>query len=168
MLVALALMITVDIALRELRTFGLLSFNWQFVSEWSAFLVIFVVFAGLAYTLRSNGHITVAVIVDRLPPGMRQVLVLLAASISAVVLGYMFYRSIVWMMLSIERGITSTSVVRTPMWIPNAFVVAGLGLFAIAMLLTIARLSVDLWSGRSTRPTAGEPGTATDAAGMVD
>ena len=63
-LVVMAFMITLDIVLRELRTMGIIGFNWQFVAEWSAYLVILLVFAGLAHTLRADGHITVNIFVD--------------------------------------------------------------------------------------------------------
>lgn len=138
-LVLLAFLITFDIILRELRTAGLIDFNWQFVAEWSTFLVMLVVFAGLAYTLRSNGHITVSLLVERFPPRLQSFVALAMALLSEAVLVYMAYRGILWMLLSIQRGITSTSVMRTPMWIPNLFVVLGLTMFAIAVLLFIIR-----------------------------
>ena len=125
LLVLMALMITFDIILRELRTVEIISFNWQFVSEWSAFFVILIVFAGLAHTLQSGGHITVNIFINKFPLAVQRVLAIVTAVISESVLVYMFYRSIVWMNLSIERGITSTSVHRTPMWIPNFFVVSA-------------------------------------------
>lgn len=136
-LVTLAFLIAIDVALRELRTAGIIGFNWQFVEEWSSYLVIFVVFAGLAYTLRSDGHITVSLLVERLPPRLQSIVALVMAIVSEVVLVYMLYRGVVWMMLSIRRGITSTSVIKTPMWIPNLFVVIGLALFAVAVLIFI-------------------------------
>ena len=146
-LVVMALMITFDIVLRELRTAGLIGFNWQFVAEWSAFLVIFIVFAGLAYTLVSGGHITVSLLVQHFSPRMRSVLALVTALISEAVLVYMLYRGILWMSLSIKRGITSTSVVKTPLWIPNAFVVFGLALFVIAVAFFIVRQARNIAAG---------------------
>lgn len=143
-LVGLALLISADIVLRELRTAGVIDFNWQFVSEWSAYLVVLVVFAGLAYTLRSDGHITVSLLVRHLPARIQAGVALAMAAISEVVLVYMLYRGILWMELAIKRGITSTSVLKTPMWIPNLFVVGGLALFALAVLLYILRTARDL------------------------
>lgn len=152
-LVAMALAIAVDIVLRELRTAGLIGFNWQFVAEWSTYLLIFVVFAGLAYTLRSDGHITVSLLVRRFPPRVQSALAFVMAVISEVVLVYMVYRAALWMQISLERGITSTSVIKTPMWIPNLFVVFGLALFAVAVLLFALRAAVCVVQGRP-------PGTA--------
>ncbi len=143
-LVVMAFMITIDIVLRELRTAGFINFNWHFVSEWSAFLVIFIVFAGLAYTLSSGGHIIVSLLVDRIPHRGRSAIALLMALASELVLVYMLYRGFLWMMMSINRGITSTTVMKTPLWIPNLFVVFGLALFVIAVLLFIIRQAINV------------------------
>jgi TRAP-type C4-dicarboxylate transport system permease small subunit len=150
-LVLMALMITMDIVLRELRTAGLIDFNWQFVSEWSAFLVILLVFAGLAYTLSVGGHISVTLVTDRLPLRARAALAAVMALISEVVLVYMVYRGFAWMSMSIKRDITSTSVIKTPMWIPNSFIVFGLGLFAVAVALFIVRQSLIVVHGEAAR-----------------
>jgi len=144
LLVVMAFMITIDIALRELRTAGLIGFNWHFVSEWSAFFVIFIVFAGLAYTLTSGGHITVSLLVDRLPPRLKSAIAVLTALASGSVVVYMLYRGILWMMISVDRGITSTTVMKTPLWIPNFFVVFGLALFVLAILLFTVRQAINV------------------------
>ena len=149
-LVVMAITITLDIIIREMRTVGWLSFNWQFVAEWSAFLVIFMVFAGLAHTLRAGGHITVNLLFDRLPFRLQRALALMNALIAGSVLVYMAYRGVLWMMLSYKRGITSTSVIKTPLWIPNSFVVFGLVLFAVAVLFFIVRQVRELATGEET------------------
>ena len=156
-LVAMAVTITLDIVVRELRTVGLIGFNWQFVAEWSAFLVIFMVFAGLAYTLKTDGHIVVNLLYGRLPFRAQKFLALMNSLIAGSILVYMAYRGVLWMMLSYNRGITSTSTIKTPLWIPNSFVVFGLILFSIAVFFFILHQARGLVSGRETRPEVAPP-----------
>lgn len=161
-LTGLAFMITLDIILRELRAAGIIGFNWQFVAEWSTYMVMLVVFWALAYTLRTDGHITVSLLVQRFPHRARNVLALLTATVSEVVLVYMLYRGIQWMELSIDRNIrSSVSIYKTPVWIPNLFIVIGLSLFALAILLHIVRLALEIATGPSKPADEAETPTPT-------
>lgn len=157
-------MITLDIILRELRAGGVINYNWQFVAEWSTFMVMLVVFWSLAYTLRTDGHITVSLLVQRLPRRFRDALALLTATVSEIVLVYMVYRGVLWMELSIARDIrTSGSIYKTPIWIPNLFVVIGLSMFALAVLIYIVRVAVDVAIGPSeTAEEAEKPAPASE------
>ena len=77
-------------------------------------------------------------------PRLKSAIAVLTALASGSVVVYMLYRGILWMMISVDRGITSTTVMKTPLWIPNFFVVFGLALFVLAILLFTVRQAINV------------------------
>jgi TRAP-type C4-dicarboxylate transport system permease small subunit len=125
--VAMMVLVTGDVVARY-------GFNspTTWADEMASYLLIAIVFLGLAQNLRQGSHIRIDVITGRLPEGARLVLDVVAYAVgvvfSAVLVGGCWVRfTNFW-----ERGTTSDSPLMTPLWIPMVPVLAGALVLALA------------------------------------
>ena len=114
-----ALMLVEVVARARAQSF---SFTWEF-SQY-AMAAVFALAAGPA--IRTGVHVRIALLSDLLPDVARKWLdcfaTLVALGIVAMLVQAMWVKS----GTSLERNILATSVTRTPLWIPQAFVLWGL------------------------------------------
>ena len=109
-----------------------------FVDEVASFLEVLVVFGGAAYTFRVGGHVRVDLVTGRLAPAARAWL-----RVVTLGLGVVFLAVVIW--VTVQSGITAfrygrvSTVMLYPLWLPMAFIPAGLALFGLAMALTLVR-----------------------------
>lgn len=107
--------------------------------EYSAYLYVLLVFLGLGYTLRADGHIRVKVLLGRLGTRGRRAMeaaaLLLALALCAFALRY----SVAMVQDVRSLGMVSETPAQTPMWLPQLAVPVGLGLFFLQILAQLAR-----------------------------
>lgn len=126
---ALMLLVTSDVVAR----YGFNSpSNWA--DEGAAFLLIAIVFLGLAQNLRQGSHIRIDVFTGPLPTRAKAVLELIAYGVGVLfsvvlVLGTWTRFENFW-----SRNITGDSPLMTPLWMPMVPVVAGAVVFGLVML----------------------------------
>ena len=102
--------------------------------EMSGYLNCAVVFLGLAYSLREGGFIRVEVLYNRLrgrPKRAVQWLICLTSLVYMVVVASYMGRHVVY---SYQRGIFSTQVSETPLFIPQSLILAGSVLMVLQLL----------------------------------
>lgn len=132
-----ALMLAEVVARAQARSF---SFTWEF-SQY-AMAAVFALAAGPA--VRTGVHVRISLLSEKLPARGARVLDgaanLAALAIVALLVGAMWTKTAT----SFERGTLATSVTRTPLWIPQVFVLWG---FAQLWLDLLARL-IRLWTGQ--------------------
>ena len=109
-----------------------------FVDELATFLLVVVISWGLAHTFRSDGHITVDLLVRRLGPRTRAGL-----RAATLLLGSAFVTVVAWQTLDTalqahRYGRVST-VMLYPLWLPQLVIPLGFALLLAAMLLALAR-----------------------------
>jgi C4-dicarboxylate transporter DctQ subunit len=102
--------------------------------EMASYLLIAIVFLGLAQNLRQGSHIRIDVLTSRLPGAARRVFEVFAYAAGVVfsvvlVAGCWVRFANFW-----ERGTTSDSPLLTPLWIPMVPVLAGALVLALATL----------------------------------
>ena len=109
-----------------------------FVDEVASFLQVLVIFGGAAYTFRAGGHVRVDLITGLLRPAVRAWL-----RLGTLVLGVAFLAVVIW--VTTHSAYTAYSYGRVsavmlyPLWLPMAFVPAGLALMELAMLVALVR-----------------------------
>ena len=109
-----------------------------FVDEVASFLQVLVIFGGTAYTFRVGGHVRVDLITGILRPGARAGL-----RLGTLVLGIAFLAVVIW--VTTQSAYTAYSYGRVsavmlyPLWLPMAFVPAGLALMELTMLVALVR-----------------------------
>ncbi|MHA6326335.1 TRAP transporter small permease subunit [Roseivivax sp. CAU 1753] len=115
-----ALMLVEVVARAQAQSF---SFTWEF-SQY-AMAAIFALAAGPA--IRAAVHVRITLVTERLPGVARKWLDvsanLVALGIVALIVGAMWTK----VGTSFERQILATSVSKTPLWIPQALVLWGMG-----------------------------------------
>lgn len=110
-----------------------------FVEELSGYLVLAIVFLGLAHTLRTGGHIRVEFLLERLGSGARRALLR-----GSAVLG------VAWALLVlagtarlvheyVTQGVRSFAYLQTPLWIPGALMIVGAALLVLQCLALVGR-----------------------------
>lgn len=141
-LIGMVLVITGYIFLREL-------FLWQilFVEEYSAYGVVFTVYFAAAYTLRSEGHINVNILIRYLPHRVREGFLVFASLFALAMLTFMMMRSVAWYRYAYVRQIISEFPSNTPLWIPYLIIPIGLGVFGLAIVLFTVRRVIALIKG---------------------
>lgn len=90
--------------------------------EIGAFLLVFIVFLGMAYTQRAGSHIRVEFLTLRLSPKARAVLDLVSYTLGILLFAAMFYQSFRWAYTSFQVGDYTPGLVAIPRW-PSMFAV---------------------------------------------
>jgi len=109
-----------------------------FVDELASFLLVFVVFAGLAYTFRAGGHVRVDLVTSSLPRPVRAWLRVVTLALGLVFLGAVIWVTALSSVGSYRYGRVS-AVMLYPLWVPMLLIPAGLLLMAVAMLVAFVR-----------------------------
>lgn len=112
--------------------------------EYSAYAMGVVLFGGLGWTFRTDGHIKVAVLELSLPPGLRKGL-RLAAAAAGTVLSSLLAVSLARLSLdSYNRGTRSILPSETLLWIPQALLAAGAAVFVLQLALHLVLVLQDV------------------------
>jgi len=124
--------------------------SWTFVEEYTAYGLVVMTFLPLAWTLKEKGHISIELLVNKLSLRTAARLNALTGAISAVVVVVMLVYGWQLMAQNYQRGVNAATYTMTPLWIPQAFIVAGLALFAIEIVAYVgALLSGDARGGEA-------------------
>lgn len=91
------------------------------------------VFMGLAYTYRSNGHISVDIVTRRLPFLLRRRLEVIAGLVMLALVGHLVWFSTKFVIVSFSIGDVSPGVLAIPLWIPQCTMVLGSGCLWLAI-----------------------------------
>lgn len=110
-----------------------------FVEEVSGYMVLAIVFLGLAYTMKGNGHIRVELIFDRTHGALRRALELTALVLATIwallVLGGSWYQVREYYV----QNVHSFAYLQTPLWIPGIMMVVGAALLVVECLALLVR-----------------------------
>ena len=143
--------------------------------EVGAFMLVFIVFMGLAYSQRQRAHIRVEILTLRLPEKGRAIMDLVAFTLGVAIYGAIFYQTFKWSYHSFEIGEYVAGLVNIPKW-PSQFAVAFGALLISLQFLSdwIARAAEVVAMFRQSPPSAvseaealpgdpvGEPATSDD------
>jgi len=132
--VVFALMVLVTAGVVARRVFG---HALIFGDEYSAYMMVFLVYFGGAYTLQQDAHIRVDVIAIRLNERLRIFLRFLTSCLS-VIYGAVLTWKTTWLVIYYrEIGHEALSVLETPTWIPALAVPIGLAILTLQMIVCI-------------------------------
>ncbi|MBM3570691.1 MAG: TRAP transporter small permease [Alphaproteobacteria bacterium] len=141
-------------ALSLLLSLGLISYSvvaryvfnmpQTWVDELVGYLLVAVVMAAAADAQRVGEHISVDVLVERLPQGARKTVTAAGLAASAAVGGFLVSEG--WAMVAFSRrvGEISTGHLEVPMFWPQLLVPVGGALLAVAALAGLARMAAGL------------------------
>lgn len=109
-------------------------------AELAGYLLAAASFLALAHTLRRGAHIRVTLLVGRLPPGPRRALDAGALALATLASAYATASMTRVLAESWRFGDTSPGLLAVPLWLPQAPVVLGLALLALALGHTLAEV----------------------------
>ncbi|HEX3177767.1 MAG TPA: TRAP transporter small permease [Methylomirabilota bacterium] len=130
---AIVLLITYDVLMRFLFEQPQL-----FVDEAASFLEVLVIFGGLAFAFRTGAHVRVDLITTHLPPRARARLRAVGLLIGLVFLGIVIWTTAQSALTAFRYGRVS-AVMLYPLWLPMLLIPLGLALFAVVMVVALAR-----------------------------
>lgn len=146
-LAVLVILVAGEAALR-----GLFNYSLGYAEEVSGYLVVALTFFGAALALRARSLFEVDFIFVKLPLRVRVWLLRLFVIVAFAICLVLIWRSIDLVLSSLTRGRTSSTVLRTPLWIPQLLMPAGLGMIAIFLFEQF------LLSGRASAMSSGDHG----------
>lgn len=147
---ALAFFITYDVLARKWGdALGLAT--TRVTDEISGYILVVAATWGLAYTLRTDSHVRIDVLLPYMPPRLRAVADLLASLVMAGFASLFTWR--IWILVedSWETGIRSSTYLLMPLWVPQGILGVGFALLALAAILAAA---VDVAAAALSRTAA--------------
>lgn len=137
--------------------------------EVGAFMLVFIVFLGLAYSQRQKAHIRVEILTLRMPPKIRAAMDLVAYTLGIAIYGLIFYETFKWSYHSYEIGEYVAGLVNIPKWPSQFAVVFGSLLISLQFLsdwvirvadfVVLLREPSQATAGSLVGEPAGEPAT---------
>ncbi|MBO9457001.1 TRAP transporter small permease subunit [Paracoccus sp. R12_1] len=103
-------------------------------TEAAGFCLAASTFFGLAYTLRSGGHVRITLAIDRLPPRARRTVEVLNCLIASAGVSFLAWHVILLAVQSWQYHDISPGLLAIPFWIPQAGAALGVTIFAIALI----------------------------------
>ena len=138
-IVAICLLITAQICFNIVARLAGSAWSYTIPSyaDFCGYFLSTASFMALAYTLRSGAHIRVGLVVNRLPAGLRWSAELATLTAGAAFAAYGTFWAARLLEESWRFGDKSFGIVAIPIWMPQSFMVLGLGLLALAFLDTL-------------------------------
>lgn len=118
-------------------------------ADFAGFLLAGATFLAMPWTLRSGGHVRVTLLTGRLPPRAGMAVEAVVLVLGAGFAGYATWYAGLLAHESHAFGDVSPGIVPVPLWLPQIFMVAGLGLLTLALALSLVE------TVRAGRPTLG-------------
>lgn len=115
-----------------------------FAEEYSAYLLIALVYLGLAYTARVEGHIRTDVVYRQFTKTVRDGLDVVTSILLLVVGGVYFWYCLDLFFENIETHAVGIGLLRTPLWIPQTALVIGLPILGLELAAQAVKKFTDL------------------------
>ena len=136
LLVSIVVLILLEVILRTL-----FSSSTYVLDEFVGYGVAAVTFLSLGNTLENNALIRVNIILYKVSSGIRRLLEVIAATTTLIIVSlfgwFIFIRAIShW-----NRGVVSSSIAETPLWVPQALILAGLMVFWLQLVSYLLRMA---------------------------
>ena len=108
--------------------------------EISGYLLVAIIFLGLAYTLRKGKHIEISVVTNRLSQRARRWLKVATSVIGLAFIGWLFWFTLQHVITSYTFNSVSRTTLRTPIWIMESLLPIGIALLALAIIIETIKL----------------------------
>jgi TRAP-type mannitol/chloroaromatic compound transport system permease small subunit len=127
----LALFVTYDVIARKWGVYLHLP-TTRVTDEISGYILALAATWGLAYTLRTDAHVRIDVLLPYLPRPLRALADFLAALLMGLFAGLVSWKIWALVLDSFESGIRSSTYLLTPQWIPESILAIGFSLLTLA------------------------------------
>lgn len=110
-----------------------------FVDEYSGYLLVAMGFLAMVLALKRNAHITVDVVQRALPEKVRGWVDVGAQSIGIFIAAVLFWLSLTLFYENYETGMRASTIMETPLWIPQLFIPLGWAVFILFAAVRIRK-----------------------------
>lgn len=131
-LLAMVVLIAVDVVLRNAAKKSLL-----ITDEVSGYLLVTMVFFGAAHSLRSGAFLRISFLFDAMPKRMRSVVAVAFDAAATALTTLLLYQLGRYTWKNWEYKTVATTLLETPLWIPQSAMVVGCAVFLVAVLLEL-------------------------------
>ena len=128
---AFLLIVTIVLIVANITLMSITGKSIMITDEYSAYMFAGFVMFGLAYTLKSNGHIRINVLTSRFSFNIQKVFRIYALIAVLVFTIYIFYYSVNMVYQAYVYQMRSDTVAQTLLWIPQ--LVMPIGFFVLAL-----------------------------------
>nr|NJM01943.1 TRAP transporter small permease [Desulfobacula sp.] len=104
--------------------------------EYSAYGLAAIIFMGAGYCLKEKGHIRITLVLGFLPGFAARLITFVSTAVTTVFMGYLWWYLLKMVQSAIRYESTSGTLTGTPLWVPQAVMLAGAGCFLIQLLAT--------------------------------
>jgi len=129
----MTLLITVDVLGRAV---GMPTYV---ADEMSGYLLVGIVFLGLAYTQRKGKHIQITILTNRLSPRKQELLQIAILMVVLIFIGWLTWATFGPAIQNYVVKATSLTIVATPLWIPWLFIPLGLVMLTIELMVELVK-----------------------------
>lgn len=108
--------------------------SFLFTFELSEWLMVGLVFMGLAYTLKTGAHVRVVLVTSHLKPKVQNLLEIVASGIGLSLIVYFAIHIFQGMLIAYRLGLRGTSVLQPPVYLIWGVAFIGLCLFSVQFI----------------------------------
>jgi len=132
----LAFFVTYDVLARKWGSLVGLP-TTRVTDEISGYILVLAATWGLAYTLRTDAHVRIDVLLPHMPPRLRALADRLAWLVMAAFAALVAWR--IWILVedSWQTGIRSPTYLLMPLWVPQVILGVGFSLLAVAAIVSM-------------------------------
>lgn len=138
----MTLLILVEIAL-----WNLFEKTTLIADEYAAYGLAAIIFLGAGYCLKEKGHIRITLVLGFLPEKAARIITFAATLVTTFFTGYLWYYLLKMVQAAHRYESTSGTLTNTPLWIPQAVMLAGAGCFFIQMAATAMKTFTAISTG---------------------
>ncbi|ACV67855.1 TRAP transporter small permease subunit [Desulfohalobium retbaense] len=133
-MIGIVILIMIEVVMRSL-----FNTSTMITSEFSGYFLVALVVLGLGHTLHHEGHIRITLLRGRLGPVGRKRLDLVVGSLGLCLCLFALYFTVLMVLDTRSLGMRADTVAETPLWMPQAVIPVGLGLFALQLFAFLVR-----------------------------
>jgi len=104
------------------------------LAEIAGFLLVAASFLALAGSMRAGEQIRVTLALGRLPARSRLIVEIAVLAIAVLLTGYFFFYAVQFVLQSHRYNEVSYGIIPIPLFIPQAAMAAGIGIFTVSLL----------------------------------
>jgi len=130
------------------RTLFRMTNSWT--TEVTMYLMGYITFVGAAFALKEGSHVSVDLLVQKLRPGPRRMVLLLMEAAMLLIFALLVWLSFWFFMEAWESGEVSDTLLSVKLWIPYLFFFIGM----VWLLLMLLVMIYQRWQGGADKEDA--------------
>lgn len=120
--------------LLEILLWNTVSKTTLIADEYCAYGLAGIIFLGAGFCLKEKGHIRITLVLGLLPEKASRIITCAATAATTIFMGYLWWYLFKMVRSTLKYQSTSGTLTNTPLWIPQAVMLIGAGVFLFQLL----------------------------------